>query len=436
MRTRTTVRGRSFGNDFMKNSGFRPIVQSVFEPYKAPRKQDLTTRMNMKKPVMETFDTVHNTFPNKVYLLKSDTENYCVSIANSGDGVIVAPLDKNNPKQWVMVTADAGTITFFNDLKNYFVFNEKKVGAVVKRGDVMKNALFTFNADKTISLRNEFNNYILGYKTPSTKPGADPQPMTYKDKTFSDLCLITGNEKSSYNHKWTFVEVADIRGILDHANEKSNLESQINNYAGQVGTLNEQINNLNTQLANQKQLYDTTTGEKDVIINRYKNQITEYEKTIRNYEGTIQAHETKLQGYEGVIKKNEDKLRGYEGVIGEYENKIRGYEDELVNYEGKLQGYEKKIGEYESGLKSYEGHLTGYEGKLLEYEGVIKDYEDVINRYEGNWFVRLFLKNDAGEHEEQEEEIVEEFSARRYGVRAKTNSGRVMVGPRKYGGGR
>ena len=418
MRTRATIRGQRFGNNFAQHSSFKPSVQHIMEPFKTTRRPDISTYIDMKKPVQETFDLVHGTYPNKVYLLKSNTEDYCVSMANSGDGVVVAPMDKTNPKQWVLVTADAGTVTFFNDLTNYMSINNAKTGDIVKRSDVMKNALLTFNADKTISLRGNFSNYILGYKTPTTKPASGTLPHTYAANTFADLVLVDLNSKNSYKCTWTFVEVQDLRTILDHAAEVSSLNSQIVSCNSQIDTLRQQLSNVNNQLTNAQQMYQTSVNDRDIVINRYKDQLTTYENDIRRHENTISGYETKLLGYEDTIRKNEDKLRGYEGVISGYEDTIRNHENTIRGNEDKLRGYEGVIQDYENRLKGYEGNLGGYEDKLLAYEGVIQDYENIINQYENNWFVKTFLKSEAdvagnnnidgtGYEEVEEEDVAE-----------------------------
>lgn len=200
----------------------------------------------------EKFDTVFGTFPNKLYILTDERGGLAITGDSESDFVYMKPIDKKNKYQWVLVDGDTGTICFFTDLKNYMNITVLDDGEVhVKRSDILKNGSFTFNSDKTISMKDGYSNYCLAYRI---IPG-DDSPLEVVDRNDSSI--------SNYSIKWKFELVYDLRDLTDLVDMKEDIEKV--NASG-----NSQVETLQKLIELNKKQYETELGYKDDLINKYE----------------------------------------------------------------------------------------------------------------------------------------------------------------------
>lgn len=405
LKGKQTLRANSrYNSNFMKRSQFTPTIRSNPAEAFNSRRHLITEGVRLNK-YKEAYDDVHGTFPNMLYVLKSEDSDMCVSMDNAGANIIVAPMDITNPKQWVMVNYDAGTITFFHDLLNHLSLEgTANTSYTLKRSDILKNALLKFNTDKTISLCSSYSNYYLAFSAPAKTTTISYTGQAYPTDIIAPLLLVDKSKLANYKHKWTFVKVRDLRTQIDNDQTILALNQQIEINNTQIGNLNSQIVNLQEQAKKTEEMNKIVNADKDTLITRYEDTIQAYESEIRGHEETIKGQQDKMKIYENTLLNYEDKIKTYENALVGYEKKLQGYEGNLTQYEGQLGKYKGTVSDYEGRINDYAETVDDYENKLGIYEGIINNYETLLNKYESNWFVKWFLIDREEEKEEKKEE--------------------------------
>lgn len=242
--------------------------------------------------IRENFDTVYGTSPNKLYMLTDESGMYAIT-GDDTEYIALKPKDKKNKYQWLLVDADSGVICFFTDLKNYMQIDVVEGIVHVKRGDILQNGAFTFNKDKTLSIKDGYTNYCLAFKktttegttsTPSEEgtstPSAVEKFMRYLPlirETFDPqkdvlLEVIDKNDPniSNYSIKWNFELVQDLRELTDNIEVIKQLQEA--NASGEQRS--ETLQNL---IDTNKTKYETQIGYKDSKISLYESIIRKYE---------------------------------------------------------------------------------------------------------------------------------------------------------------
>ena len=413
LKGKQTLRANSrYNSNFMKRSQFAPTIRSNPAEAFNSRKHLITEGVKLNK-YKEAYDDVHGTFPNMLYVLKAEGSDMCVSMDNSGANIIVAPKDVTNPKQWVMVNYDAGTITFFHDLLNHLSLEGSASSSyTLKRSDILKNALLKFNTDKTISLCSSYSNYYLAFTKPSKTTTVSYTGTSYPTDIIAPLLLVDKSKLSGYSHKWTFVKVRDLRTQIDNDKTIESLNQQIDLNNKQIGNLNSQISNLQEQAKKTEEMNKMVNADKDTLITRYENTIQAYESEIKGHEDTIKGQQDTMKTYENTLLNYEDLIQTYEKTLVGYEKKLQRYEGDLTQYEGQLGKYKGTVSDYEGRISDYAETVDDYEHQLGVYEGIINNYETLLNKYESNWFVKWFLMSSEKDEKEEkkEEKFVHEYN--------------------------
>lgn len=224
----------------------------------------------------EKFDTVFGTFPNRLYVLTDEGGKYAITGESDSDYIVMKPVDKKNKYQWVLVDGDTGTICFFTDLKNYMSVSVggggdggDEGGTIhVKRSEILKNGTFTFNSDKTLTMKNGFSDYCLAFRRKKEEVESFLSFGGRKELFNADediaLEIVKRDEiDSSYSNKWKFELVYDLRELVGLAEMKEDIE-QVN------ASGNSQIEALQKIIELNKKQYETELGYKDDLINRYE----------------------------------------------------------------------------------------------------------------------------------------------------------------------
>lgn len=242
--------------------------------------------------IRENFDTVYGTSPNKLYMLTDESGMYAIT-GDDTEYIALKPKDKNNKYQWLLVDADSGVICFFTDLKNYMQIDVVEGIVHVKRGDILQNGAFTFNKDKTLSIKDGYTNYCLAFKktptesTPSTPSvevtgasSAVEKFMRYLPlirETFDPqkdvlLEVIDKNDPniSNYSIKWNFELVQDLRELTDNIEVIKQLQEANASEEQRSETLQNLVDTNKTK-------YETQIGYKDSKISLYESIIRKYE---------------------------------------------------------------------------------------------------------------------------------------------------------------
>lgn len=267
--------------------------------------------------IRENFDTVYGTSPNKLYMLTDESGMYAIT-GDDSEYIALKPKDKNNKYQWLLVDADSGVICFFTDLRNYMQIDVVEGVVHVKRGDILQNGSFTFNKDKTLSIREGYTNYCLAFKKsdvsgsngsnggsdggmnegPTDAPTeGDTEALTESQGVTSvvesfirsvrrtltlrepfnpdvDILLEVVDKNnpniSQYSTKWNFELVQDLRELTDNIEVIKTLQEANESEEQRSETLQNLIDTNKTK-------YNTQISLKDSKISLYENIIQKYE---------------------------------------------------------------------------------------------------------------------------------------------------------------
>lgn len=260
--------------------------------------------------IRENFDTVYGTSPNKLYMLTDESGMYAIT-GDDSEYIALKPKDKNNKYQWLLVDADSGVICFFIDLRNYMQIDVVEGVVHVKRGDILQNGSFTFNEDKTLSIREGYTNYCLAFKKSDvsgsnvdsnngtnegstaapTEGSMESQGVTSVVESFIrsvrrtltlrepfnpnvDILLEVVDKNnpniSQYSTKWNFELVQDLRELTDNIEVIKTLQEANESEEQRSETLQNLIDTNKTK-------YDTQISLKDSKISLYESIIQKYE---------------------------------------------------------------------------------------------------------------------------------------------------------------
>lgn len=267
--------------------------------------------------IRENFDTVYGTSPNKLYMLTDESGMYAIT-GDDSEYIALKPKDKNNKYQWLLVDADSGVICFFIDLRNYMQIDVVEGVVHVKRGDILQNGSFTFNKDKTLSIREGYTNYCLAFKKSDvsgsngsnggsdggmnegptdaptegdTEAPTESQGVTSVVESFIrsvrrtltlrepfnpdvDILLEVVDKNnpniSKYSTKWNFELVQDLRELTDNIEVIKTLQEANESEEQRSETLQNLIDT-------NKMKYDTQISLKDSKISLYESIIQKYE---------------------------------------------------------------------------------------------------------------------------------------------------------------
>lgn len=265
--------------------------------------------------IRENFDTVYGTSPNKLYMLTDESGMYAIT-GDDSEYIALKPKDKNNKYQWLLVDADSGVICFFTDLRNYMQIDVVEGVVHVKRGDILQNGSFTFNKDKTLSIREGYTNYCLAFKKSdvsgtnegtngnsngnsngNANSGSNGTPTEGSNSAASvvesfirsvrrslmfreafdpnvDILLEVVDKNnpniSQYSTKWNFELVQDLRELTDNIEVIKALQEANESEEQRSETLQNLIDTNKTK-------YDTQISLKDSKISLYETIIQKYE---------------------------------------------------------------------------------------------------------------------------------------------------------------
>ena len=259
----------------------------------------------------ETFDPNFKFKPFKLYIITSEDDKWAITTDQEKEDVYLAPPDKANKFQWVLIDGDTGVICWFSDLQSYMNIELKQGVIAVKRSDVLKNGAFEFRIDNTIHFRKEGQfkqpGYQLAFRRPGVaapaaakaeeKPAEEPKPADaagapVEEKKEGFLArmyeaFVTGwgryeyfdankdpvlegvaeddikKNPGVYSTTWKYVEAMDLRSLTDNADTIAELQK--------VGTSNNsQITALQKMLESEKEINQIEIQYRDDKIKGYE----------------------------------------------------------------------------------------------------------------------------------------------------------------------
>lgn len=245
-----------------KRAGFKPRAINVQSPYVH----------------RETFDYTYQFRPFNLYIITDDSGKFAITGEGDTNSVFMSTADKKNKLQWVLVDSDTGCIAFFTDTRSYMNIDLVDGVTKVKRSDMLKEGLFKFNQDRTITMMNNVK-YQLAFKIPGAdkkdapakegfggllwrrfKEGFDPATQPVLESVHVDT--IKKNPEL-YSNTWKFELVMDLRDATNNLDTIVELKSMNTNSDSRVA-------NLQQMLANEKELADTEIKYRDAKLAGYE----------------------------------------------------------------------------------------------------------------------------------------------------------------------
>ena len=211
------------GNNFSFVRVPRPITGGHFLP--PPRLFSPLRR--------ETFDLVHLTFPNKVYVcVDKESKKYALGYdakdKTHATPVIVKPVNLYDKSQWICSDAGAGILNFFYSLSCFIHIeierDESKGGIIpVMRSDIWQNAFFKFGENGEIFVdfskggkETTGDRYCLAFKK-------DQLSYSNQLKTVSELA-------SEWNKEYKYFDPNSVKTYDDDGNKKESFISRCWNW--------------------------------------------------------------------------------------------------------------------------------------------------------------------------------------------------------------
>lgn len=240
----------------------------------------------------ETFDYTYQFRPFNLYIITDDSGKYAITGENESDAVFMSTPNKKNRLQWVLCDTDTGCIAFFSDTKSYMNIDLIDGVIKVKRSDLMKEGLFKFNADRTMTMMSN-PKFQLAFKLPTAEKkeeAAKPADAKAGDKKegFGSLLwrrfkegfkeaydplsepvleavyvdTITKNP-GMYSNTWKFEQVLDLRDAVHSMDTVEEMQKMDKNSDTRFASLQQMI-------ANEKELAKAEIEYRDAKIGAYE----------------------------------------------------------------------------------------------------------------------------------------------------------------------
>lgn len=257
---------------------------------------------NINVRTCESFDPNFKFKPFKLYIITSEDEKWAITTEQEKEDVYLAPPDKKNKFQWVLIDGDTGVICWFSDLQSYMNIKITQGIIAVKRSDMLTNGKFEFRIDNTIWFKDQ-KGYQLAFRKPgaaapgtkveadkNAKPSnAEGKPPEKKEGFFTQMyeAFVAGwdwyetfdankdpvlegvsedtikQNPGLYSTTWKYVEVMDLRTLTDNADTITELQK--------VGTSNSsQITALQKMLESEKEINQIELQYRDDKIKGYE----------------------------------------------------------------------------------------------------------------------------------------------------------------------